>query len=104
MSVNETANNTFSGVIGGADVNQSNLALVTSGTAALILARANTYSGGTTISGGTLQVDDGGNSGTLGSGGISNNATLVFNRGDTGLIVSQAISGSGAVVQSAQAR
>jgi autotransporter-associated beta strand protein len=48
------------------------------------LSGANTYSGGTTISAGTLQVENGG---SLGSGAIADNASLVFNRSDTTTIV-----------------
>jgi len=58
----------------------------------------NTYSGGTTINGGTLQVGNGGTSGTLGSGNVTNNSLLVFNRSDAAT-VSNTISGSGAVTQ-----
>jgi len=44
---------------------------------------ANTYSGGTVINGGTLQVGSGGATGNLGSGGITNHGELVYNRSDT---------------------
>ena len=47
----------------------------------LILTGANTYSGATTISAGTLQVGNG-NRGTLGSGSVTDNATLSFGRSD----------------------
>ncbi len=69
------------------------------GSGRMILLGANTYSGTTTISAGTLQVGDGGTSGTLGSGNVANNATLSFNRSDT-LAVANAISGTGTLVQS----
>jgi len=59
---------------------------------------ANTYSGTTTISAGTLQVGNGGTSGTLGSGAVVNNSSLVFNRSDNyGGSISNAISGSGSL-------
>ena len=45
-----------------------------------ILTGANTYSGTTTISAGTLQVGSGGTTGTLGTGAVVNNGTLTFNR------------------------
>lgn len=64
----------------------------------LTLSGANTYSGGTAISGGTLQVGAGGTSGSLGSGPVTNNAGLVFNRADT-VTFTNAISGSGSVVK-----
>jgi outer membrane autotransporter protein len=52
----------------------------------------------TTISAGTLQVGNGGTSGVLGGGLVTNNATLNFNRTDT-LNVSNVITGSGVVNQ-----
>ena len=58
----------------------------------------NSYSGTTTISSGTLQVGNGGTSGTLGSGSITDNATLAFNRSDA-VTVSNAISGIGNLTQ-----
>ena len=69
-----------------------------SGPGTVILTAANTYTGGTTISGGILQL---GNGGTVGSvvGAIVNNGTLALDRSDTGLILSGAISGTGALVQ-----
>lgn len=64
-----------------------------------ITSSGNTWSG-TTISGGVLMVGNGGSTGELGGGGITNNATLVVNR--TGAItVTNAISGTGALVKSA---
>ena len=62
------------------------------------LTAANSYSGITTISAGTLQVGAGGATGTLGTGAVINNAALAFNR--TGaLTVANTISGNGAVNQ-----
>ena len=60
----------------------------------------NTYSGGTLVNAGTLQVGDGGTTGTVGSGGVLVNAggLLAFNRGNT-LNAVNAISGAGAVAQ-----
>jgi autotransporter-associated beta strand protein len=42
----------------------------------------NTYSGVTTISGGTLQIGNGGTTGVIGTNNITDNATLAFNRSD----------------------
>jgi len=61
----------------------SSTALAKNGSGRLTLATSNSYAGGTTINGGILQIGNGGTSGTLGSGFLTNNATLVFNRSDT---------------------
>ncbi len=53
--------------------------------------------GPTTISGGKLQIGNYDSSGTLGSGPVTNNATLSFNRADTALVVPNAIHGTGTV-------
>jgi autotransporter-associated beta strand protein len=69
----------------------------------LILTATNTYSGGTTINSGRLKVGSGGNTGSLGTGGVINNSILEYNRLDL-LEESNAISGSGELTQSGSGR
>lgn len=68
------------------------------GTGTFTLSGNNIYSGGTTISDGTLQVGNGGTSGTLGSGDVTNNSALIFNRSDDSSYAG-VISGTGIVTQ-----
>ncbi|HBZ5675835.1 TPA: autotransporter outer membrane beta-barrel domain-containing protein, partial [Salmonella enterica subsp. enterica serovar Goldcoast] len=68
--------------------------VVKSGDETLTLSGANSYTGGTTISGGTLVAS---NVEALGTGDVTNNATLELNTGGT---FDNAISGSGQVVKS----
>ncbi|EBW3212761.1 autotransporter outer membrane beta-barrel domain-containing protein [Salmonella enterica subsp. enterica serovar Remiremont] len=68
--------------------------VVKSGDETLTLSGANSYTGGTTISGGTLVAT---NVEALGSGDVTNNAVLELNTGGT---FDNAISGSGQVVKS----
>lgn len=77
--------------------------LVMNGTGTLILRQANTFSGTITINAGSLNFGNGSTTGSAGSSsGITNNATLTFNRSNT---MTQGtdfpvISGSGTAVQS----
>jgi autotransporter-associated beta strand protein len=75
--------------------------LIKSGASTLIIDTTNSYTGGTTVSGGTLQVGDGTYTGTLGSGPVTNNAALVVSPGTSGSVVlSNTISGSGSLTLS----
>src|SRR6202012_3632487 len=85
-----TGNVTQSGVLSGSG------ALDQEGSAPLILSAANTYSGGTNISAGTVQVTTGG---SLGTGNVTDNSALVFNHTDA-TTVGSVISGSGTLTQS----
>nr|WP_280821664.1 autotransporter-associated beta strand repeat-containing protein [Mesorhizobium soli] len=67
------------------------------GAGTTILTNANTYTGGTTITNGTLQIGNGGTTGSI-VGNVANNATLAFNRSDN-VSFGGLISGSGAVNQ-----
>jgi autotransporter-associated beta strand protein len=78
--------------------------LVKTGSDRLILQRDNTYTGTTTIaSGGTLQVGANTVTGTLGSGDVTNNGTLNFQRGFNfaipSLTVPNNIGGTGSLVK-----
>lgn len=59
----------------------------------------NVHTGATTISSGTLQIGDGGPSGSLGSGNVVNNGSLVIDRSDD-YYITNLISGSGSFTQS----
>src|SRR5271157_2188864 len=72
--------------------------LVRIGTGTSILTAANTYSGLTTISAGTLQLGNAGITGSI-TGNVVDNGALEFNRTDTGLNLTGNISGTGSVVQ-----
>ena len=74
------------------------VALAKQGTGTLTLTGANTYSAGTTISAGILQVGDNNAAGTLGTGAVVNNASLVFDRTGTTTVTND-ISGSGSLTQ-----
>ena len=74
-----------------------NSALVKDDHGTLVLTGANSYSGGTTIATGTLQLGDGGTSGSV-IGNISNNAVLALNRSDD-VTLAGVISGTGTVSQ-----
>jgi|GEM_PF-1283115 len=67
------------------------------GTGTTVLTAANTYTGGTTINAGTLQLGDGGATGSI-QGNVANDGVLAFNRSDV-VTFAGAISGSGAVSQ-----
>ncbi len=63
----------------------------------LVLSGTNSYTGGTVISSGTLQLGDGGTAGSI-VGDVIDDGALVFNRSNT-LSIDGVISGSGTVTQ-----
>lgn len=69
-----------------------------SGAGTLILGGTNTYTGDVTVNSGVLQVGVGGTTGNLGTGDVTNNATLSFFRSDD-LTVSNVISGTGGLIK-----
>ena len=95
------ADNTIAGVIANADGANANstVSIVKDGVGKWILSGANTYTGGTTISNGILQIGAGGTTGSV-QGAIANNGSLIFNRSDA-TTVTNAISGSGSVTKNA---
>ena len=91
LAFNRSNSMTFAGAISGTGSVQQN------GIGTTILTAANNYSGGTTISAGTLQIGDGGTTGSI-AGDVTNNAALAFNRSN-GMTFAGAISGTGSVQQ-----
>ena len=73
--------------------------LVKEGAGNLILSGANSFTGGIVVNGGSLQVGNGGVIGSLGSGNVTVNTAMSFNRTDTAGAFSNSIAGSGTVTQ-----
>ena len=90
----------YAGVIGDltlpGKVGASAVSLTISGSGTQILSGPNTYAGATTITSGTLQLGDGGATGTLATASaITDNGTLVFDRNNA---VTQGVDFSGATI------
>ncbi|MGA7489575.1 MAG: autotransporter-associated beta strand repeat-containing protein [Xanthobacteraceae bacterium] len=88
---NQSFTGTYAGSIGGSG------AVTVQGGGTVAYTGANTYTGGTTINGATLQLGNGGASGSI-VGDVVDNGTLAINRSDT-FTFSNMISGTGAFVQ-----
>jgi fibronectin-binding autotransporter adhesin len=85
----------FSGTI--RDTSPSNTALIKTSGGTLTLSGNNFYTGGTTVAGGTLQIGDGGTTGSI-FGDVTNDANLTFNRSDD-LTFGGVISGAGSLTK-----
>ncbi|CAM2188913.1 fibronectin-binding autotransporter adhesin [Paraburkholderia sacchari] len=88
LAFNLSGNTTVNAAIGGTG------SLTQKGTGITTLAANNTYGGTTTITAGTLQVGNGGTSGSLGSGAVTDSGNLTFNL-SSNTTVANAISGGG---------
>lgn len=93
LTTGDATDTTFAGVLSGVGGG-----LTKAGTGKFTLTGTNTYSGTTTISAGTLEIGNGGTTGSLGTGGVVDNATLVINRSNA-YALNNTISGTGAVQQ-----
>lgn len=83
--------------VSGASTNTTG-ALTKLGDGTLTLTGSNVNSGATTIRAGTLQVGNGGTTGSLGTGGVTNLGRLVFNRSNA-LTVANVVSSFGELVK-----
>ena len=106
LTVNPPADCLYAGIVrdrGTASSARGTVNLIKTGVHTLTLTGTNTYTGTTTVGGGTLQVGNGGTSGTLGSGLIQNDSSLVFNfnnpDGTDGVTMANVIKGSGTLTK-----
>lgn len=86
LTLNNSGTVTFSGILGGSGGNENNLALTKTSAGVLTLSGANTYTGGTTISAGTLAISAANNLGAtagtlnLGAGTLQATANISSSR------------------------
>ena len=92
VTVNATENYMFTGP--GSLAGGCSLTVLNSGT--LVINNTNTYTGGTYLYNGVLQLGNNGNAGSV-AGPITDNSTLILDHGDINL-VTNAISGTGSLV------
>jgi len=75
--------------------------VIKTGLGIMLFTGHNTYSGGTIINEGTIQVGNGGSTGTIGIGGkitVNTDANLIFNRNTT-MVISSTLDGTGTITQ-----
>jgi fibronectin-binding autotransporter adhesin len=103
LTVGDATSTAFSGIVADGTTG-GKIALTKVGSGTLTLSGANSYTGTTLISGGTLMLGNGGTTGSLSpSSNITNNGTLNFNHSDNivqGSAFGGLITGSGKLVQS----
>jgi len=93
LDFNRTGSLTVSGAVNGTG------GVTNGGSGTVILVGNNGYTGGTTISAGTLQIGNGGATGALdANAGVTNNGTLIFNS-TTPLSLNGVISGTGGLIK-----
>jgi autotransporter-associated beta strand protein len=98
---------TFAGFIGAETVlsrtgNAGRITLTIAGQGTQILTGTNAYSGATTITSGTLQLGNGGDSGSVSASVVTDNATLAVSRSDEvalNSLISGALGGGGGLLQ-----
>jgi autotransporter-associated beta strand protein len=93
LTLGGTASTTFSGVIANTT---GAVSVVQAGTGNLVLTGTNTYTGSTTINAGSVELGNGGTSGSV-AGSIIDNTSLLIDRSDTAVTFANAISGTGSV-------
>lgn len=96
LAFNRSDDITFADVISGTG------SLTQAGAGTTTLTSSNTYTGGTTVSAGTLQIGNGGTTGSI-AGDVTNNSTLAFNRSDD-ITVANVISGTGSLTQAGEGK
>jgi autotransporter-associated beta strand protein len=100
VTVNNSTDYSFNGALRNTATGSGTLAFIKNGTGAQTLSGSNiAYTGGTTVSGGRLILQDTTNAAFL-SAGITNNAALEFNATDADVLFSNRISGIGSLTKS----
>lgn len=89
--------NNIIGAVTGSPVGNSGV-VIQNGAGTVTLTGNNTYTGGTTINSGTVQVGNGGTSGSIGTGPVTDAGVLIWNRSDDATFAG-VISGAGSVAK-----